>query len=186
MILILGGFIGSGRKMLAHELALREGFHHYAMDEHKLTKFREKNGEVIERKMSFRTDPMRRMAYKRAIRDMERLIKMHNNIVIEDSFHRKGPREYFFQAIQRFHPVDFIWIECDESSVTKRLQKMKKKGLIGSVRRCLERRERAIAQFEPFDVPPPTFHIAAQEKDIRKRFLEMIVAVKNEALTLAS
>ena len=70
---------------------------------------------------------------------------MHANAIVDDSFHRETPREYFLSGARKYYKeVIFVWVESDEASVGERLEHMQKLGMIRSVAEATQRRRSAI------------------------------------------
>jgi predicted kinase len=176
MLILLGGFLGSGRKVLARRLAKKHGLYPYDMEQHKLHgHFFNKKGEVVEYSTVARTDEGRMRIYRQALQDFPRLSKMHPDVIIERTFHRKGPREYFFtEARNYFDPVIFVWVTSDGAYVQKRLSKMSRKRLVASVDTASRERETAEREFQPFETEPVTFFNEGNADEAAERLWALI------------
>ena len=153
MLVVLGGLLGSGRRVLARKLAEQQHFHLYDMDaKYPHRHVFDETGRAKEVTVRLHTDEARLSLYKRVLEDMPKLSKMHPNIVLEDPFTRAKPRDAFFNAARKhFDRVVFVWIDSDEPNVTKRLELMRRKGLIQSIQTALERRKMVAAGLERLD-----------------------------------
>lgn len=159
MILLLGGFLGSGRSMLARNVARRLNFHYYNIDQKKLhmLKFNAR-GEVGRRTVQPSTDAERQRVYARVIEELPLLTKMHPNIIVDDSFHRAAPREFFFSNVKtRFKDMLFVWIDSDDQWVEERFASMLEQKMIQSIEGAQRRRARAQKRFQQFEHQPLTF-----------------------------
>jgi hypothetical protein len=156
MLVCLGGFRGSGRKYLAKQLSKRHGLHYYDTTTKKSHKLRfKRDGSVKQQLNNPATDEYRTHVYSRVLADFQLVSTMHSDVVLEETFHRNGPRNFFLtEAAKYFKPVIFIWIECDESLVVSHLEILKEKRIIGSIKKSLKRRERAKKEFD--GLPPST------------------------------
>ena len=171
MIILLGGFLGSGRRVLARKIAKRLGFYYYNIERKKLRAFKfNTNREVRHRTIQPRSDVERRRMYAQVVEEFPLLSKMYPDIVIDDAFHRAGPREYFFSEAKRyFRDMVFVWVDSDEKWVGERFVHMLKKKVIRSIEDARRRRLSAKKRFQPFKDEPITFisgSIADREKDV--------------------
>ena len=100
---------------------------------------------------------------------------MHQNVVVDESFHRANSREFFFaEARKYFDKVIFVWIDSDDEHIKNRLQFMRATGMIKSVRWALQKRARQEKEFEPFSLPPLTFYHALSNDNAVERLIELI------------
>lgn len=176
MLICLGGFLGSGRRILAKKLAAKLGYYYYDIDEKKLHDTRV---SLVRRPKVKRihpgTDEQQVALYDQVLREFPRLSKMYPNVVVQDSFHRAKPREYFFSAARRsFDRIVFVWVGSDEKFVEDRLMHMREIGIIHNVHRTYARREREIAEFEPFSESPLTFNHTISSDDAAARLVELV------------
>ena len=177
MLIILGGFLGSGRKILSRKIAERHGLYFYTIADKKLHSFSvAKDGAIHERIQRAKTDDMRMRIYGRAIAEFPRLRKMYPDVILEDVFHRARPREYFIAEAQKyFDNVIFVWIESDEASVADRLALMKKKGLIDSIETSLHRRRRSMENFEELKPGTLSFYHTKSDDRAAERLWDLIM-----------
>ena len=180
MLILLGGFLGSGRKILARELVSAYGFHMYDMDCFRMRRRDvDKHGAIRERKLPARTDKERLYIYECAARDLPILAKMYDDVIIGRSFHRKTPREYFLAQVQKyFDPVIFVWIDSTEESALERIREMYGKKLVESIAGAECERERCIREFEPFAEPPLRY---IHEGDIASSAERLFTLICSEA-----
>ena len=149
MLIVLGGFLGNGRKMFAHRLAKRKNFHLYDTDAKKMRRFElQRGGAIKEMVQRPYREEQRLFLYKNVLADFSKISKMHPDMIIEDSFHRTAAREYFLtEARKYFKPVVFIWIDSDEAHVAERIRHMVTTGAIGSYEEGVRRRKSAAKHF---------------------------------------
>ena len=117
MLLCIGGISGSGRKTLAREYAARSGYHLYDSNARKSHQYVRSDDGTYDQLTSHPQDDVTwEHLYGVILEDLSLLLKMHSGVVLEDSFHREGPREYFLkEAGERFGGVVFIWIERERT-----------------------------------------------------------------------
>ncbi len=159
MLIVLGGFLGSGRSLLARMLATETGFHYHSFHEKKMRHLvrDERNMEKV-RTIQPNTDELRMRICEEMLNDFPMLSKMHDNVIVEDVLHRKIPREFFLKEAKRyFDPVVFVWIETPDDTTEARLKAMEKKGIIPSVSVALQRRTFVMKEFQPFESLPLIF-----------------------------
>jgi predicted kinase len=158
MLVVFGGFLGSGRKRLAREFSERTGFYYYDVDTKLMTEFHWNDGKVREHKRRVVSDQMRVQLFRQVLADFQKLSKMYPDMVIDSPFHRKKSREFFLEeAKEYFDRVEFTWIDADEKDVSERLERMVSKGVIASTEEGVHRREREVRGFEPFTDEPRRF-----------------------------
>ena len=157
MLVVLGGLLGNGARTLADQLAARFGLYHYDIARKKI------RHPTFDRRGDFRilqprTDKDRVKVYENVCKDFPLLSKMYPDVVVDDTFHRDIPREYFLSEARKYYtPVVFVWIESDEASVRVRLERIRQAGKIESVDGALRRREKAHAKQQPFPPATPIF-----------------------------
>lgn len=152
MLICLGGFLGSGRKLLARIIAEKYGLHYYDIDAHKMHRLIVSTGGRGVRDVPVQptTDEYRMQIYRNVLADFSRLAKMYPDIVVDDAFHRRLPRETFLKEARKyFGSVVFVWIDSDESHVMERLTVLRARRIIRSEKKALARREKAAQEFEP-------------------------------------
>ena len=159
MLIVLGGFLGSGRSGLARLLASKAGFYYYSLHEKKMHHLSlDENRRIHERIMEPGTDALRMRMYREALKEFPMISKMHENVIVDDAFHRAQPRGFFLkEARAYFNPVVFVWVESPDETVEPRLRIMEHNGVITSVTTALRRRKQVIKEFEPFASRPLVF-----------------------------
>lgn len=160
MLICLGGFLGSGRKILARGLAQKRGFHYYDLDQKKIHEFvPDASGSMMSVVRGGQSDEMRMLTYKHALAEFPSLAKMHPDMVMDDAFHRDAPRDYFFsEAKKYFKDVVFVWIESDDAGAEGRIRAMIERKMIkGPLERELRRREMSKIHFQAFTEQPLVF-----------------------------
>lgn len=142
MLVCLGGILGSGARVLANELALKYGLHHYDMDRMKIRSFPiNKKGDLTV--WQPRSAQERMHVYRTALDEFPRLAKMYPDAIVDEAFLREVTREYFLSRAKAFYdPVIFIWIEADQARVIKNLERMCDQGILPSLEKGLQRRKR--------------------------------------------
>lgn len=66
----------------------------------------------------------RMVLYRRVLEDLPRLSKMYLDVVVDAGFPRAISRDFFFsEARKYFDDVLFVWVELDEESVRRKLNK---------------------------------------------------------------
>lgn len=149
MLIVLGGLPGSGRQKLTDRLAQKTGFHRYDLDSKKLKVPPPQPGAPV-RTLNPRNATERVRLYKTALAEFPRLSKMHDNVVIDDLFHHRASREYFLAEAQKFFaPIIFVWVDADEVSAQKNIERMLARGKITSIEDTLRIRKRTQSRSEP-------------------------------------
>jgi gluconate kinase len=173
MLLMLGGYIGSGRKTLAQELSDKHGFHLFDADRLKLKRsgFNAK-GEFEQRNIRNREDHERLFLLRKIAAEFGMLSKLHENVVVSGIFHRAEPREFLLdEARKYFEPVIFVWIDTDETSAQARLERMATQKQIGSVEMGMRRRDKSKKKFQPLAKDALLFY---NEHDCARELLHLI------------
>jgi hypothetical protein len=181
MLICLGGILGNGRKILAQKIARSHNLYLYDTDSKKIHfHVREKDGSVREVTRRPRTTELRSFLYKRILEGLPRLAKMYPDMLIDDSFHMKEPREHFLtEARKCFDDVTFVWVDSDPSHVEQRLEKLEKMGLIKNVEKVKERRLHAMRMFEPLPSDVPVFMCESAD-DVEAEALWALIESKRE------
>ena len=153
MLIVLGGFLGSGRKALAQKLADCKGMYLYDMEaKYMHTLVRGKDGTVSEVKRRPTKDFQRLWIYQRVLQELPMLSKLHPDTIVDAVFQRRQPRKYFLEEAKKyFKPVVFVWIDSDESHVEERLRWMKARRIIPTVEDGIRRRQAAANLFDGLD-----------------------------------
>lgn len=163
MLLMLGGLIGSGRKMLAQQIALAHNFHPYDARRYSIKQFYvDPRGRRVERAQSSNSDEERMALFTRIAGDVPMLSKLHEKVIMERSFHRKAPREFLIEkARSYFDPVVFVWVRTDEETADAFIREMFAKGMIESIEGAHAERKKNMDEFDglldndlSFDVRP--------------------------------
>lgn len=176
MLICLGGFFGSGRRILAHRLSARLGFHYYDLDAKKFHRYDiTPNKTVRERIQQPNSDKERMRIYDNALKDFPLASKMYHDVILDDAFHRQEPREYFLkEARNYFDQVILVWVESDEASLEGRFIEMKRRGLIRNVESAMRRRKRAERNFQEFAVPPLTFRHTTSDDEATEALARLV------------
>lgn len=169
MLIVLGGFLGSGRAILARLLAEQARFHYYPLLDKKKYLHFDKKHQLHERIMEPSTDPARMQMYRETLKDFPLISKMYNDVVIDDAFHREKPREFFLEEARAyFNPVVFVWIESPDETVEPRLQEAERVGFVPNVPAALRKRKQMIKEFEPFSGSLVFFHRISNKRAARE------------------
>lgn len=160
MLILLGGFLGSGRAFLARKLAQQLEFHYCDINDYKMrTYFIGADRLVHEHTQEPLNDKTRLLLYERVAKDLPLLSKMYSGVVMDTSFHRLKPREYFFdEARKHFNKVIFVWVDSDERQTRRIVDRMAEHGVVRSVPKTLRRQRDIRKRFQPFPFPPTVFH----------------------------
>jgi len=177
MLVVFGGFIGTGKRHFARRVATHLGGHYF--DVH-LRKPRfpgfNKLGDVEVRQP--RTDDMWINLYRGILEEFRVLSIQHAHVIIDDDFHRKIPREIFLEGARTIFPrVVFIWFQADQESIETRLINLSNEGRgdLSHVRRRLKRTRKT---YEPVDEQVPLFDCSISRKG---KFKELISLIQFEA-----
>ena len=177
MLICLGGLFGSGRRTLAHKIAHIYGYHYHDVNAHKPRRYISPDDFTREFTIQPRTDEMRLSIYRSAIAKLPLISKMYENVILEDSFHRAEPREYFLATVKDyFDKVVFVWVTCDENKILGRFQYMKKYGFIRSVEEAMSMREYVRKDFQDIGPSVLRFHHDVSDDDAAKRLHTLIMA----------
>ncbi len=161
---------------MARKLAKKYGIHFYDIEAHiPHTRIFDKHGEAHEVPREIRRDETRMHLYRKVLNGLPLLSKMHSDVILDDGFHREGPRDFFFkEAARYFNPVVVVWISSDEEHTLARMRYMEERGMIRGVDRALARRERMKQHFEPFKVAPLAFHYSKIDDVAVKRLWKLL------------
>jgi hypothetical protein len=171
MLICIGGLPGSERRAFAQALATHLGFHYYDINGKKRRyPVFTKEGMVV-RSSHPKTDEERIMLYEKVLKDFQMLSKLYPDTVVDDVFHRAGPREQFFSRARVFFPdVRVIWIDSDDTGTETRIRTRH-----GARSRWLLRARAEIQkQFQPFIPAIPVFSNPTLTDATRKDFFDFI------------
>lgn len=165
MLICLGGVFGSGRTMLAKKLAAEKNLHYYSINERKFrVHVRDQAGKVRDYVQQPETDEQRLILYKRAIRDLPMLAKMHDHVVVDSGFLRKESRNYLLAETKPlFTHVVLVWIDSPDEWATRRFEQMRATGILGSIGEAEKRRAAGKEIFQ--ELPPGTAHFVHTTSD---------------------
>ncbi len=130
MVIFVGGLIGTGKTSLAKALSEKLGIYYYDVD--------------LVKKMVYPTDPnyeynltnnipfsdeTRRKTFNQVVSDFARLSKEHNNIIVDETLHKKTLRQILFDGAEKyFGKYIIVLVKADESIVKDRLTKDQREG----------------------------------------------------------
>jgi len=170
MLIILGGYIGSGRRALARELALRQELHLIDLSRFDFRLITRGGGHVAKVPTTARDS----YACTKAIQEFPLLSKMYANVIIEHVMHLKGPRTLLFEAARKyFDRVVFVWVESEEGP-DERFALMMRNKVIRSLESGRRERQQQMEEFEPFGTPPITFIRKADSTLAAKELWELV------------
>lgn len=175
MLIVLGGVLGSGRKALGRALAAKYGFYHYDLADKKFREYhRNVHGEVEERVRQPHDDAARMHLYARAFAELRPLSKMYNTVLLEDSFHRKGPRDWLLAETKKiFSPVVFIWIESQESDARLIIERMVKRKALKNTEAGMAGRRHVQKELELPEPDVPRFQYAGTSEEELEKLLAL-------------
>lgn len=124
MIICIGGFPGSGRRRLTHDLSKALGFYIYPLGETKRKpSFKGLHKFIRPARGSPYPDGILIQIYKRIVADFPLVSKMYPDIIVKDHFHREIPREFFFaEAEKYFGPPIIVWVDASTEQSVARLR----------------------------------------------------------------
>src|SRR4051812_19020624 len=103
MLIILGGFLGSGRDTLARAVAAKNGFHYYDVDQKKFhTGEYDKKGIFHEKLLRPFGEQARLDLCERVAEDLPMLSKLYDTVILDGPFHEAKVREYFFSTAKTY------------------------------------------------------------------------------------
>ena len=133
MLIVLGGLFGSNRVRVAELISLKKGIFRYDIStrkDHLYEMESDGNFKVIQP----RNDKRRFKLYADVSKDLGLLSKMHPSIIVDDAFHRAGPRDFFLkEASRHFSPIVFVWIDSDSAQAYQNIRMMHAKKKIKSI-----------------------------------------------------
>lgn len=160
MLLILGGFLGCGRRVVAQRIGKKAGYYFYNIDERTPLLFSfDKTGRLNRRMKWNMTDDERIEFYDKVVLpDLALLYKQRGNVVMDDTFHRIRVRGHVLaHAVRIFDDVRFVWIEASDETVRETLEAMVAAGTLKSVPLALKRRAVAVRNYEPIGPDTPQY-----------------------------
>lgn len=130
MIIFVGGLIGAGKSTIARGLADHFSIPYYDVDEVKKVVYREDPDfeKNIADGIPF-SNEIRRKAFRRVFADLEKLIKRHPYIVVDETLHKCEIRHFLYDEARRISG-DFIviWVQAREENILQRLGDRKRSG----------------------------------------------------------
>jgi len=175
MLIVLGGLLGSGRQLLAREIAQAHSVKLYEIKQHLHHRgYRTPEGQYSQYAVRPQNDDQRMRVYEKALKDFPMLSKQYENVIIERAFNR-ALREYFLaQARQFFDPVVFVWVESDDEHAERLMRRMVRRRLLRSVAGGMAIRQSQRAEFQPLLEVTPVFKNHRNRKAAAAELWEMI------------
>ena len=151
MIIFVGGVIGAGKSSVAKGLAEHLSVHYYDVDVHKKP--------IYERDPNFQhnmdngvpfCEETRMKVFHKVAEDFAELSKTHQHMVVDETLHKKRPREFLFdQARQHFGGYLVIWVKASEEVILERLASQKREGHI--LKNPVTMHKAFLQEFESFE-----------------------------------
>lgn len=179
MIIVLGGFVYNGRHALARHLAAVTGAYLYPVHDRKLVQPNiSRRGVITAGVRQPNSDQEYDQLYGKVMEDLPMLSKMHEVVIVDDAFHREGPRERFLAAAKKLDRTIFVWIDSPDQTIADRVPFLQKSGVVkdeaDAMKKLVARREQM-----QFFMPPLIFvhrqsnRAAAQRL---KNFIDLVVS----------
>jgi len=123
MMLIVGGFSGSGKRYVVRAFAEKYGFYQYPIREKMLRMFvKDRRGLMREQVLQPKDNNEQLRIYERIASEFPRLTKMYPHVLVTDTFHKAAPRNFLLgEARKYFDNTAFVWIHSDEQSTARRM-----------------------------------------------------------------
>lgn len=175
MIIVLGGFVYNGRHILARHLAAITGAHLFPVGDKKLKDLR-KPASAADNVLHPDSDAEYDTLYKKILADLPLLVKMHDTVIVDDPFHREGPRERFLAEAKKLDETIFIWIDSPDETVKSRLPYLRKIGAARNEAEAYRRLAHRTSQMQFFMPPLIYMHrVSNRRAAVRlKHFIEFV------------
>jgi predicted kinase len=168
LIVLLGGLPFSGRTTLARRLEQRYGLYYYNMRKNWPRNIQLGRRGVIKHILP-RTDREYVRVYENALKEIAALAHTHQNIVVSDSFHRRTPREFFFQGVKKyFDNAVFVWVDATVPSVAGLVENKIQNSEIKSDVEAEQRLVRVSSELEPPESGVPRYIFDAEQRKLVK------------------
>lgn len=172
MIIFIGGFIGSGRVPLARNLAERLGYHFYEKRIPGLAYLRtigalKGPGSLVP------ADSSQLLSFRRLAKELPQLVKMHEGIVITESFHTARSRDFLFDVARKITDTLIIWVDSPDDEAL--LRDVRTAGGVVNPEDLSFARKKMKDVFEPFDFAPIMFNNTGIAGIAADRFCELII-----------
>lgn len=129
MLIILAGLIGSGKTTIAKELSNKLNIPYYSIDDDKerICQQFPKYNYFLQNNIPF-PDEMRKKTFQTSVTNLKKLHQKHKNIIVEETFHKKDLRNFFFQEAKKiFGTILITHIKSNETTTKQRLEQREKK-----------------------------------------------------------
>lgn len=151
MVIFLAGNIGTGKTSLAKVLAVRLTIPHYEVDYVKKVVVSEDSRLQwnVLHNVPFPEEARIKM-FTRAVEDFARLAKDHRHLIVDETLHKKGPRQILLDgAVRYFGSYLMVLVEATEARIMERLMDTEREehvlsdpmGMYHAIKR----------EFDPFD-----------------------------------
>jgi len=173
MLVIVGGFRGSGKRLIAREFARTTGFHGLSVDEYKLRRYTPGLvRQVSAPRMPMSTDEEYLQFFRRVTEKFPVLAKMYPDTVMAAPLHRALPREFLFEAAAR--SFDDVRVVILESSEQEAFERLRGKVSEDSMRRFKARWRQEADTFQPFETDVSTLRAGTDFADTTRRLCELL------------
>jgi dephospho-CoA kinase len=123
MVIFFGGYIGSGKTIIAKAIAEKIGILYYEVDAVKKEVVAEDSRlqHYIRTNIPF-PDEARIKMFLRVVDDFGRLCKTHKCIIVDETLHKKSLRGILYEGARRyFGGYIVVWIQASEATIKERL-----------------------------------------------------------------
>ena len=182
MIIFVSGLIGAGKSTVARTLAADYGLFYYDVDEVKKIVFRADPNYThnMQHGIPF-CDATRTELYDTVVKELQKLAKEHQCIVVDETLHKRDMRHRLFEAAEKYFGGYFvIWVKADESVIKQRLMAAKRSGHI--LKDPMSMHNTMLAEFEGFEQPVVVcrnnHHIAQTMQDMNRFFSTILNLAK--------
>ncbi len=179
MIIVLGGFVYTGRHLVARHLAGVTGGYLFPVNDKKLQQpSLSKRGMMTMGVRQPNSDQEYETLYAKIAADLPMLVKLHDTVIIDDTFHREGPRERLLVAAKKLDKTIFVWIDSPDETVSSRVPYLIKTLAAKDEADAFQRLETRRSQMQ-FFMPPLIFmhRISNRKSAIRlQKFIDFVIS----------
>jgi hypothetical protein len=154
------------------------GAHLYPVNDRKLKSPRVVQGALTADVVQPKTDKEFDALYGKIAADLPLLTKMHDTVIVDDPFHREGPRERFLAAAKQTDKTIFVWIDSPDEFLKSRLPYLVRVHAAQSEEDARARLAERRAQMQ-FFMPPLIFMHRVSNKraaERLKQFIEFVIS----------
>ncbi|MBI2151723.1 AAA family ATPase [Candidatus Woesearchaeota archaeon] len=128
MLIVIAGLIGAGKSSIAREVSKRLNIPLYSIDEDKKRIYKQhpQYEFFLKNNIPF-PDETRRKTFEASLDGLRILVKKHEHVIVEETFHKKSLRKPFFEEAKKiFGGMILTLVTVDDKLVKKRLEKREK------------------------------------------------------------